>query len=201
MTATTVSHHVFIPPTSSGSMDIKHEMIYRDDDVLLVKSEPQMYSPTNGVTNILTTSIPSSNNALATSSTITVSNGIIVSNNGQLSATPGGGGQFVTFTNGIANTSSPVGVVPPQPNKRPRNNDFLNSPSPGAISASAPPLTPSPGPQAYTVINSNGYSSPMSSGSYDPYSPNGKIGKFIVRLKHLNNSQLFKVLVLHRLKM
>lgn len=176
MTATTVPHHVFIPPTSSGSMDIKHEMIYRDDDVMLVKSEPQMYSPTNGVTNILATSIPNSN-TLASSSTISVSNGIIVSNNGLVTAVSGGG-PFSTFGNGNGNTNSPVGVVPPQPNKRPRNDDFLSSPSPGPISVSAPPLTPSPGPpsQAYTVI-SNGYSSPMSSGSYDPYSPNGKIGK------------------------
>lgn len=37
------------------------------------------------------------------------------------------------------------------------------SPSPGAP-APAPPLP-------------NGYSSPLSSGSYGPYSPNGKIGK------------------------
>ncbi|GLV34148.1 Ecdysone receptor [Carabus blaptoides fortunei] len=64
-------------------------------------------------------------------------------------------------------------------NKRPRTDDWLSSPSPGAIPAQAPPpLTPSPGPPSlpYTVI-SNGYSSPMSSGSYDPYSPNGKIGR------------------------
>lgn len=64
-------------------------------------------------------------------------------------------------------------------NKRPRPDDWLSSPSPGAIPSSAPPpLTPSPGPpsMSYTVIT-NGYSSPMSSGSYDPYSPNGKIGK------------------------
>lgn len=68
--------------------------------------------------------------------------------------------------------------------KRPRPDDWLSSPSPGGngiainISAgSAPPLTPSPGPpsHSFTVI-SNGYSSPMSSGSYDPYSPNGKLG-------------------------
>lgn len=41
------------------------------------------------------------------------------------------------------------------------------------------PLTPSPGPpsQSYTAGLSNGYSSPMSSGSYDPYSPNGKLGR------------------------
>lgn len=43
-----------------------------------------------------------------------------------------------------------------------------------------PPLSPSPGSQShtYTTTMSNGYSSPMSTGSYDPYSPNGKIGKF-----------------------
>lgn len=135
-----------------------------------------MYSPSNGVANLLS-SIPNSHNTLATSSTISVSNGMIISNNGLVTATSGGG-PFNTFGNGTGNTNSNIGVVPPQP-KRPRNDDFLSSPSPGAISVSAPPLTPSPGPpsQAYTVI-SNGYSSPMSSGSYDPYSPNGKIGKF-----------------------
>lgn len=175
MTASTVYQHTFIAPTSSGRMDVKHEMIFRDDTVLLVKSEPQMYSPTNGVTNLLTTSI--SNNTLASSSALSMSNGIIISNNGLVTATSGVGG-FNNFGNGNGSTNSVVGVVPPQPNKRPRNDDFLSSPSPGAISVSAPPLTPSPGPpsQAYTVI-SNGYSSPMSSGSYDPYSPNGKIGK------------------------
>jgi hypothetical protein len=38
---------------------------------------------------------------------------------------------------------------------------------------------------------SNGYSSPLSSGSYDPYSPNGKVGKysFIIYL-HLLQSPL-----------
>lgn len=81
-------------------------------------------------------------------------------------------------------------------NKRPRPDDWLTTTSPGSVviqstgsgssivTASGAPLTPSPGPpsvggnnaHAFTVI-SNGYSSPMSSGSYDPYSPNGKIGK------------------------
>lgn len=59
-----------------------------------------------------------------------------------------------------------------------RVDDWLSSPSP---TAHAPALTPSPGEpnHPYTVI-SNGYSSPtMSSGSYDPYSPNGKIGEYI----------------------
>lgn len=70
--------------------------------------------------------------------------------------------------------------------KRSRTDDWLSSPSPGSgnvPSGAAPPLTPSPGPPShtYTVI-SNGYSSPMSSGSYDPYSPNGKIGKFFLDL-------------------
>lgn len=38
-----------------------------------------------------------------------------------------------------------------------------NSPSPGAVAQPQP---------------NNGYSSPLSSGSYGPYSPNGKIGEF-----------------------
>ncbi|XP_066995925.1 ecdysone receptor [Anabrus simplex] len=67
------------------------------------------------------------------------------------------------------------GIVSATPSKRMRPDDWLSSPSPGAP---LPPLTPSPGPQGapYTII-SNGYSSPMSSGSYDPYSPNGKLGR------------------------
>ncbi|KAJ9589328.1 hypothetical protein L9F63_017457, partial [Diploptera punctata] len=71
--------------------------------------------------------------------------------------TPNGGSLF----SGIASS-----------NKRPRPDDWLSSPSPGSAGP-LPPLTPSPGPpgHSYTVI-----SSPMSSGSYDPYSPNGKIG-------------------------
>lgn len=64
-----------------------------------------------------------------------------------------------------------------QGNKR-RVDEWMSSPSTPAPA----PLTPSPGEPShpYTVI-SNGYSSPtMSSGSYDPYSPNGKIGKSLV---------------------
>lgn len=37
--------------------------------------------------------------------------------------------------------------------------------------------SPSPGPPQPQP--NNGYSSPLSSGSYGPYSPNGKIGKFL----------------------
>lgn len=32
-------------------------------------------------------------------------------------------------------------------------------------------------PLAHQQVSNNGYASPMSTGSYDPYSPNGKIGK------------------------
>ncbi|XP_052124317.1 ecdysone receptor-like [Frankliniella occidentalis] len=66
--------------------------------------------------------------------------------------------------------------------KRPSPDHWDSSPSHSDSATAAPPLTPSPGPNPhhYTVI-SNGYSSPMSSGSYDPYSPNGKLGKWSCR--------------------
>lgn len=79
--------------------------------------------------------------------------------------TPSGSSQSNSLFSTIANS-----------NKRPRTDDWLSPPSPGPPVGSAP-LTPSPGPHSqYAGIN-NGYSSPMSSGSYDPYSPNGKLGK------------------------
>ncbi|KFB49669.1 AGAP012209-PA-like protein [Anopheles sinensis] len=58
------------------------------------------------------------------------------------------------------------------------NEEWISSPSPGSVQGSAPPLSPSPGSQShtYTTTMSNGYSSPMSTGIYDPYSPNGKMG-------------------------
>ncbi|KAH8285140.1 hypothetical protein KR054_005714, partial [Drosophila jambulina] len=62
------------------------------------------------------------------------------------------------------------------PNKRPRLDaaeDWISTPSPGSVPSSAPPLSPSPGSQNHSY---NGYASPMSAGSYDPYSPNGKTG-------------------------
>lgn len=140
-------------------MDLKHELAYRGvadaADLLLpaVKTEPRLHSPLTAAAD----------GGL----------GLVVSGAGPTSSAaliaPGGGG----------------GLYPGPPAKRPRpGDDWLASPSPGALpQAAAPPLTPSPGPQpggalstSYTVIT-NGYSSPMSSGSYDPYSPNGKIGK------------------------
>lgn len=59
------------------------------------------------------------------------------------------------------------------------NEDWLSSPSPGSVPGNALPLSPSPGSQSHTYATmSNGYSSPMSTGSYDPYSPNGKLGEY-----------------------
>jgi ecdysone receptor len=91
----------------------------------------------------------------------------------------------VTATSGLAPSSSGSAVTSngglfsgiASSNKRHRTDDWLPSPSSGSVGP-LPPLTPSPGPPGhpYTVI-SNGYPSPLSSGSYDPYSPNGKIGK------------------------
>ncbi|KAI8037443.1 hypothetical protein M5D96_009585, partial [Drosophila gunungcola] len=63
------------------------------------------------------------------------------------------------------------------PNKRPRLDvpeDWMSTPSPGSVPSSAPPLSPSPGSQNHSYNMSNGYASPMSAGSYDPYSPTGK---------------------------
>lgn len=156
-------------------MDLKHEVLYRDD-VLLVKTEPRLQSPLPTSSSLLApnnvmTANPQQqqhNNGMAPqlvpgSSTVMTSNGLPPSNNGY-----GGNASGGAF--------SSIGATPGGGTKRPRPDEWLSSPSPGTVSVSGPPLTPSPGPQGYTVI-SNGYSSPMSSGSYDPYSPNGKIGK------------------------
>lgn len=151
-------------------MDLKqHDPLYNrsggglsllTDD--FIKSEPRLHSPVGGGAGAGTggggagvSEVPSGSN---------VGVGVPV----------GGGGAL--FCNIAA--SQPT-------NKRPRTDEWpLSSPSPGSHSLQsqtpAPaPLTPSPGPPShpYTVI-SNGYSSPtMSSGSYDPYSPNGKLGR------------------------
>ncbi|KAJ3626739.1 hypothetical protein MTP99_017215 [Tenebrio molitor] len=155
-------------------MDIKHE-IYREDDMLLVKPEPQLHSPCAS----------SSSNGLAPGATITTNLLCANTNNGLVTTLASS-----SSLNGLTNN---VQVVPSNglssgpfssigsgvsASKRQRTDDWLSSPSPGNMSGNVPPLTPSPGPPShpYTVI-SNGYSSPMSSGSYDPYSPNGKIGR------------------------
>lgn len=184
-----------------GSMDIKHEMIYRDDDMLhVVKSELSPSPTNNGGNNVVMTTV----NNLLTSNNIcnntnnqqTTNNGLVTTlassstlppqqtnnnNNGLTNNTAAS--VTVVPSNGLGanNISGPFSSLGASANKRPRADDWLSSPSPGTVTQvvnSAPPLTPSPGPPShpYTVIN-NGYSSPMSSGSYDPYSPNGKIGK------------------------
>ncbi|KAJ8959881.1 hypothetical protein NQ318_011617 [Aromia moschata] len=167
---------IFSNSSALGSMDIKHEMIYRDDDVLLVKSEPQIHSPcstsSNGitVTNLLSSNICATSNGLVTtlagSSALSASNGLgtAVSNNGL-----GAVGPF----SGFGNTNVAVATV--TPNKRPRTNDW-NSPSPTTISVSVPPLTPSP-------------DRPPSLTRYDPYSPNGKIGKYTQSTPYFNKAK------------
>lgn len=174
-----------------GSMDIKHEIrtLYRDDDMLHVVKSELSPSPTNGSTN---NGMPAATNNLLTANNLCnntnnpTSNGLVTTlasssannNNGLTS----NASVTVVSSNGLGANSGPfsnLGGSGGSANKRARADDWLSSPSPGTVTTvnSAPPLTPSPGPQShpYTVIN--GYSSPMSSGSYDPYSPNGKIGK------------------------
>ena len=145
-------------------MDLKHDLLYRvtgggmkaatlSDELLLssVKTEPRVHSPCD----------PS-----VTAPGVELAHHLSASSSGTATTpTPNGGSLF----SGIASS-----------NKRPRPDDWLSSPSPGSAGP-LPPLTPSPGPpgHSYTVI-SNGYSSPMSSGSYDPYSPNGKIGEYCI---------------------
>ncbi|KAK4875095.1 hypothetical protein RN001_011517 [Aquatica leii] len=156
-------------------MDLKQEMMYRED-TLLVKTEPRLHSPCGTSTNGLTTQ----NLLTNVSSTSLTANGLtsisVVTGNSGITTTNGLG----ISTNGIGGNNSYNNVGGTSNNKRPRTDDWLSSPNSGTISVSVPPLTPSPGPpsQQYTTVISNGYSSPMSSGgSYDPYSPNGKIGR------------------------
>lgn len=173
------------------------------ENVLLVKTEPRLSSPcSNGLTsgNLLPASTA---NLIGMGSNIHVQqgNGLVVTtlqatgmmssnnlllNNGlqdtiqmqQLQQNNGlsSNGTFsgTTLNQNISTSSSSVSL------KRSRPDDWLNSSSPNTGTVNAPPpLTPSPGPPShtYTVI-SNGYSSPMSSGSYDPYSPSGKLSKY-----------------------
>ncbi|EAT37274.1 AAEL010719-PA [Aedes aegypti] len=117
--------------------------------------------------------------------------------------TGGGGGgvsmipSSATTSGGVTVTAIPASVAPMPPvaagtnvssngsvtvyasgkRRLESNEEWISSPSPGSVPGSAPPLSPSPGSQShtYTTTMSNGYSSPMSTGSYDPYSPNGKM--------------------------
>uniref|UniRef100_A0A182MRZ8 Uncharacterized protein n=1 Tax=Anopheles culicifacies TaxID=139723 RepID=A0A182MRZ8_9DIPT len=102
----------------------------------------------------------------------------------------GGGGVTATTTGssaGLTANTVTVTTIPPAnggghvvfggKRRHESNEEWISSPSPGSVQGSAPPLSPSPGSQSHTYTNtmSNGYSSPLSSGSYDPYSPNGKM--------------------------
>lgn len=157
-------------------------MLYSRDE-LLVKTEPILHSPCATTSNGLPGNTVLSNNiSINVSNNGLQNNGLVTSLAGGSSLAPSNGLQTNTLSaNGVSNNGS-FSTIVTSGTKRPRPDDWLSSPSPGTVSAvSVPPLTPSPGPPShtYTVI-SNGYSSPMSSGSYDPYSPNGKIGKFII---------------------
>lgn len=174
-------------------MDVKHELIYRvggggdggdvgivdsimkaglsglgasasGSEFLLssVKTEPRVHSPCDPSVGTTASGIELGHH-LASSATAT--SGVAPSSSGGAATSNGG------LFSGISAS-----------NKRPRADDWLPSPS-SASAGHLPPLTPSPGPPGhpYTVI-SNGYSSPLSSGSYEPYSPNGKIGKYKIFL-------------------
>ncbi|KAL1497420.1 hypothetical protein ABEB36_008396 [Hypothenemus hampei] len=160
----TAVHRVPTAVAAPGSMDVKHELVYRpdgttqvvsEDDVLLIKTEPLVSGPVNTV--------------------VIQPNGLVsvATSAGTVLAQPqqANGGLANGPFSGLSNNNSPASSKPRRPPGP--DNDWLSSPSP---SGGAPSLTPSPGPpsHAFTVI-SNGYSSPLSSGSYDPYSPNGKI--------------------------
>uniref|UniRef100_A0A6P4FQB1 Ecdysone receptor-like n=1 Tax=Drosophila rhopaloa TaxID=1041015 RepID=A0A6P4FQB1_DRORH len=88
-------------------------------------------------------------------------------------------------TNSSAASASTNGHLVLVPNKRPRLDapeDWMSTPSPGSVPSSAPPLSPSPGSQNHSYNMSNGYASPMSAGSYDPYSPTGKTGELWTKI-------------------
>lgn len=71
------------------------------------------------------------------------------------------------------NSSSSNNNFPPS--KRSRHEDWLPSPSQTSLDQLSPSSVLN-GHPSYNVM-SNGYS-PMSSGSYDPYSPNGTVGEY-----------------------
>ncbi|KAF7272989.1 hypothetical protein GWI33_014268 [Rhynchophorus ferrugineus] len=159
---------------AASGMDVKHDMVYHpeaaaqvsaDDDVLLIKAEPvpgthpgTVVMQQNGLVSV------------ATSAGTT----LLQPANGALSNGP--------FSGLGAGSGSPAASKPRRPTA---TDDWLSSPSP---SGGASSLTPSPGPpsHAFTVI-SNGYPSPLSSGSYDPYSPNGKLD---VRITFLSSETM-----------
>lgn len=106
----------------------------------------------------------------------------------------GGGNEGVVIKTEPRTTSPPCGEQPTT-SKRARHDDsgaWIPSPGQSSLDPLSPSSTfqnansssmgPSGGGQGYHSTSagalSNGYSSPLSSGSYDPYSPNGKIGEY-----------------------
>lgn len=99
-----------------------------------------------------------------------------------------------TVTTGPIGTGSNLFTGIANSNKTARSDDWLATNSPGSpqnslqsqhvvystsqqqLSEQQPPMAHS-SPLAHQQVSNNGYASPMSTGSYDPYSPNGKIGK------------------------
>lgn len=78
---------------------------------------------------------------------------------------------------GVSHNGHPPGGHPPgghPPNGHPANGHVREWMAGGAAGGGSP----SPGGAAQPQPN-NGYSSPLSSGSYGPYSPNGKIGQLL----------------------
>lgn len=197
-------------------MDLKHEhIIYGGtaasvirEDVMLVKTEPRVQSPSNssnGLNNNLLGSsgsnLQNTSNGLLVANTVLI-NGVsvplaalhqhnLVNNGGSSSSNGMNSNGSVSFSAGLlqqsVNSGNGPSVVITSAGKRPRTEDWSTQ-SPGNGQGSiGPPLTPSPGPPGhnYAAISSNGYSSPMSSGSYDPYSPTGKIGMSIFIFENL----------------
>lgn len=157
-------------------MDIKREMIYRED-VLQVKPEPHL-SPC--ATTIVTKTINTINNGITTNgvvtplqpSVVTVATVATASNiitNGVVTAT--------LASNGLNTTSGPFSSLG---GKRPRVDDWLCSPTSGtaaAVTVSGAPASPVQASHNFAIIG-NGYHSPGSNGSYDPYSPTDKTGQY-----------------------
>ncbi|XP_067627583.1 ecdysone receptor-like [Eurosta solidaginis] len=122
----------------------------------------------------------------ATSATSTVSGGgtlVITSGGSHGNATSAATSTVsVAAGNAAGNTANGHLVFVPKRARLecpPSNEEWISTSSPGSVPSSAPPLSPSPGSQnhSYSANMSNGYSSPLSAGSYDPYSPNGKPGR------------------------
>lgn len=105
-----------------------------------------------------------------------------------------------TVTAGTINTGSGLFTNVTNNTKTTRSDDWLATDSPGSPQSSLqnqhvvyttsqqqlteqqqPPMAhSSPLAHQQQQVSNNGYASPMSTSSYDPYSPNGKIGKCIL---------------------